>query len=339
MPTHPFSPIAGSISTFELSSDCLLENRLGDPGVREVAVYLPPGHQRDGTTPLLVDLVGFTGSGRAHLNWKAFGESVPHRHERLVKEGKMGPCVFAFPDCFTSLGGNQYIDSSAMGRWGSYLTEVLLPEVEERYGTRPGREGRGVFGKSSGGYGALVHGMRYSEHWGAVACHSGDMGFDRLFLGELPYALTRLAERGGVEGFLTALNGAAKVAPDDLRCLIVLAMAATYDPCPAGYKGIRLPVDLRTCELIPERWSAWLAHDPVVMLEEAEAQAGLRALGGLFIDCGSRDQFNIHYGTRQLTGRLEALEISHVYEEFEDTHSDIDYRMDSSLPFLFEALS
>ena len=35
---------------------------------------------------------------------------------------------------------------------------------------------------------------------------------------------------------------------------------------------------------------------------------------------------------------LAAAKIDHVYEEFGDNHSDIDYRMDHSLPFLYKAL-
>ena len=148
MPTHPFGAIRGRIETFSIESAALSDNMLGDPSLRSVSVYLPPGYEAGTNTPLFVDLVGFTGSGFAHTNWKPFAENVPQRHERLVKEEKMGPCVFAFPDCFTSLGGNQYIDSTAMGNWATFLTEEMLPEIESRYGTKPGREGRAVFGKS-----------------------------------------------------------------------------------------------------------------------------------------------------------------------------------------------
>ena len=56
------------------------------------------------------------------------------------------------------------------------------------------------------------------------------------------------------------------------------------------------------------------------------------------LDCGSRDQCHIHYGTRLLSARLSAAGIRHTYEEFDDNHSDIDYRMDVSLPVLFSAL-
>ena len=85
---------------------------------------MPPGHDRDAASrlPLFVDLVGFMGSGPAHVGWKAFAESVPERVERLVREGRMGPVVVAFPDCWTRLGGNQYVNSSATGAYADYLS-------------------------------------------------------------------------------------------------------------------------------------------------------------------------------------------------------------------------
>jgi hypothetical protein len=61
-------------------------------------------------------------------------------------------------------------------------------------------------------------------------------------------------------------------------------------------------------------------------------------LRGIYIDCGWRDQYHIHYGTRILSKRLSEEKIRHTYEEFDDNHSDIDYRMDLSLPFLTRAL-
>ena len=64
----------------------------------------------------------------------------------------------------------------------------------------------------------------------------------------------------------------------------------------------------------------------------------LRTLRGIFIDCGWRDQYRIHYGSRLLSQQLSEHRVPHVYEEFDGTHSGIDYRMDRSLPFLARAL-
>ena len=36
---------------------------------------------------------------------------------------------------------------------------------------------------------------------------------------------------------------------------------------------------------------------------------------------------------------LEKRGVAHIYEEFPDNHSSVDYRMDKSLPLLVKALS
>jgi hypothetical protein len=64
-------------------------------------------------------------------------------------------------------------------------------------------------------------------------------------------------------------------------------------------------------------------------------QRQLRSLRGVFIDCGSRDQFHLHYGARILHDRLRRFGIRHRYAEFDDDHSAVDYRMDVSLPWLY----
>ena len=64
----------------------------------------------------------------------------------------------------------------------------------------------------------------------------------------------------------------------------------------------------------------------------------LKTLKGIFVDCGWRDQYHIHYGARTLSKRLTAAKVKHIYEEFDDTHSSVDYRMERSLPFLYRAL-
>jgi hypothetical protein len=119
-----FAP-TGSVSRINVESHALENNMLGDPSVRAVDIYLPAGHNgRD--LPLLVDLVGFTGSGLSHTNWVGFRENLPERLDRLIGERKMAPVVVAFPDCFTRLGGNQYINSAATGAWEDFLLQEML---------------------------------------------------------------------------------------------------------------------------------------------------------------------------------------------------------------------
>ncbi len=326
----------GQVHRLTLESRVLADNLLGDPATRIIDVYVP-ANADSGGLPLLVDLVGFTAGGPAHTNWKNFSENVPERLDRLIGTGAMPPVIAAFPDCFTKLGGNQYINSEGTGRWADFLLEEAVPFVERQFGC--GGEGkRGVFGKSSGGYGAIAHALLHPDFWSAAACHSGDMAFELCYLPEFPRLLRALAGAGGSIGkWINDLYAAPKIKDSELHDLMNLAMCATYDPDPSAPFAIRLPVDLETCEVIPERWNRWLAWDPVVM---AETRApGLAQLKALYIDCGDADQYNLVYGARRLHRILDRLGIRHEYGEFPDNHSSVDYRMDKSLPCLAKALS
>ena len=168
------------------------------------------------------------------------------------------------------------------------------------------------------------------------------MAFELCYLPDMPDVLRALArnQAGGGDGTIEAWwtkFEAAKPSDGAMKVVNILAMAAHYDPDPTQFLGLRLPVTLDTCELIPERWANWLAHDPVVKLErQADALRGLKAL---YIDCGVNDQFNLLYGARRFKRRLDELGIAHRYEEFPDNHSAVDYRMDESLPYLAKALA
>src|SRR5258707_1014258 len=168
-----FGP-AGSVTRIAVASEALKTNMLGDPTARVVDVYIPAGHNGQGL-PLLVDLAGFTGSGLSHTNWVGFRENLPERLDRLIGEQRMPPVAVAFPDCFTRLGGNQYINSASVGAWEDLLLHEMLPAIEERF--KCGGTGRrGVFGKRSGGDGAITHALPHSPLWPAAGWQSRDMG-------------------------------------------------------------------------------------------------------------------------------------------------------------------
>jgi hypothetical protein len=326
----------GTIHRLTLDSAVLKGNLLGDPADRIIDVYVPAGQDGKGL-PLLVDLVGFTAGGPVHTNWKNFAENLPERLDRLIGTGAMGPCVVAFPDCFTKLGGNQYVNSAATGNWDDFLLREAVPFVERQFGCG-GRGRRGVFGKSSGGYGAMVHALLHPDFWSAAAVHSGDMGFPLMYGHEFVPVLRALAKNGHDIGkWIDDFWSAQKTKDSDVHIIMMLAQAASFDPDPAARYGVRLPVTSDTCEFIEERWANWLKWDPLTMVEAHGA--GLRALKGLYIDCGDIDQYNLVYGARRMHRALDRLGVAHVYQEFPDNHSSVDYRMDISLPFLVKALS
>jgi S-formylglutathione hydrolase FrmB len=319
-------------------SEVLADNPWGDPADRELAVYLPHSYSEDGPPSIaLWDLAAFTNAGPGHLNWRNHGENLPDRLDRLIGSGQMEPVVVVIPDCYTSLGGNQYVNSPGVGRYADYLVQELVPFLEARLNLVRSRAGRGVFGKSSGGYGALFHAIHYSDTWGAAASHAGDVGFDLVFRAEFPRACAVLAGYDGdPQAFLRAFWRRIRPSGHDYTTLLILAMAASYDPDPDDPSRIRLPFDLRTCAIHQERWQRWLEFDPLHMLDEgAEA---LRSLRALYIDVGTYDQYRIQYGTRRLVDGLTERGIRHRFEEFDGTHSAIDWRLDLSLPYLASAL-
>ena len=338
MPLHPFAPPKGRFERLMIESEHLAGNLLGDPTERIVDVYLPE-HDEGTALPLFVALAPFTGSGQKLHGWQSYGETLPQRLDRLIEAGEMGPVALAMPDGFTSLGGNQYIDSATMGNWEQYLLHEAIPAIESCLPVDPDPKKRAVFGKSSGGYGAMIHGMRHAEHWGGIACQSGDMGFELTILPEFAKALIALQPYDGdPAAFLDAVRESPTISGGQMWTQMTLALAATYDPDPDARYGVQLPVDPETCRTIDERWQQWLRHDPLVLIDEASSQQNLQSLRGIWIDCGAQDPYLLQFPARRLSQRLKALKIEHVFEEFEGTHSGIDHRYDRTMPFLYKVL-
>jgi enterochelin esterase-like enzyme len=328
----------GRVECLKHTSTVLQDNIWADPVQRDLNVYLPHGYSESNPAyTVLWDLAAFTNAGPGHLNWRGQGENLPHRLDRLIGSGAMPPVIVAMPDCYTSLGGNQYINSPAVGRYADYLVQELVPFLSDHVNVRQDRTGRGAFGKSSGGYGALVHAMYYPETWGGVASHAGDVGFDWVYRPEFPRAAAVLsALDGDARRFLKNFWNKKSPGGLDYSVLMTLAMAASYDPGDEPEQPIRLPFDLHTLALNEERWGNWLKHDPLNLLESYAEQ--LATLDLLYIDVGCRDQYNIQYGTRAFVSRLEKLGIKHHFEEFDGSHSGMDWRLDISLPMLARAL-
>lgn len=333
------SDVRGRVIVERMTSEVLRGNAAGDPHVRDVPVYLPPSYDqaKDRRYPVAFILSGFTGRGRMLLNDNPWAPSLPDRMDALIAAGACDEMILVMPDCFTRFGGSQYIDSSATGRYETHLVEELVPWADANWRTLAGRDHRGVAGKSSGGYGALVLGMRHADVFGAVACHSGDLYFDWCYRGDLPKFCSAIQHAGGVEKWLAGFEQRFQKRHEDISVLNMLAMAANYSPNPATKPfGIDLPVDLETGELRPDVWERWLAHDPLRLMDR-HADA-LRSLRMLYLDCGTRDEFFLHLGARMFARRLRELQIPHEHQEFDDGHMNIGYRYDVSLPRMARAL-
>ncbi|RZA25674.1 MAG: esterase [Proteobacteria bacterium] len=319
-----------------IESDLLKGNAAGEDARRPLTVIVPEG-AADRRFAVYYCLAPWTNAGRTQAQWEPFKESLIDRVERLTASGQIKPAIFVCPDLYTGFGGSQYINSQYFGPHGDHVVHELIPYIEKNYPVLPGPLSRGVFGRSSGGFGALRLAMDYPGTFAAVACHSGDMGFDLLYrrdLVDLCYALARYS--GDPKAYLKALQAAPKIDGKSIHTLMLLGMAAFYSP--NDKSGYDLPIDVFTGELKLDVWQQWASQDPVWMIDETKNQEALRALALLYIDCGNRDQYHLHFGARQLRRKLERYGIAHKGLEFDDNHSGTAYRYDVSLPMMDEVL-
>ncbi len=337
-PRHTqYYDVASRVEKVQHTSEVLADNPWEDPVTRQVNVYLPPEyHTSEAQFPVVWYLAAYSNSGASSDNWRGFEESPFLRVDRLIQSGAMGPVILVAPDCFTALGGTQYVDSPALGNYASYLHRELVPFIDKKFRTLRGREHRAVMGKSSGGFGALNAVMHFPQYWGAMASHAGDMGFDWVYQPEFPACALRLSKAGSVERFLQQFWATEKRGSAEFSTLMCLCLAASYDPNFDNPRAIQLPFDIETLELDPQRWQQWKAHDP---LETVGSYVHpLKSLRAIHIDCGDMDEYQIQFGNRRFHRLLKRLGINHSYEEFQGTHRRLDHRLDVSLPQLYEAI-
>lgn len=330
--------IRGTVQTILHRSGVLEANPLNDPFEREIHVYLPPEYSLDDGKryPVVYCLTGFTGTGAMLMNVDPWSPNIIQRLESLCDRGAAGPMILVMPDCFTRIGGSQYLNSTATGRYEDYLITEVVPLIDARFRTIPRASRRGLMGKSSGGYGAIIHAMRHPDIFGAVACHSGDMYFEYCYLPDFPKAMMGLERHGGLIPFLRDFEAAPRKTTESIEVLNIVAMAAAYSPNPASETmGIDLPFDETTGKIREDVWSRWLEHDPIRILP-TRADA-LRSASLVYLDCGTRDEFNLHLGARLFTQILREREIAHIHEEFDDGHMRITYRYERSLALLWQA--
>ena len=322
----------GTVVKLRHESEVLKNNAPGDPHIRDLYVYVPPGYETSGDRyPTVLCLTGFTGRGKMLLNDSAFTPNLAERMDKLTASGRVRPMILVMPDCFTYYGGSQYINSTATGRYEDYLTHEIVPFVDAEFRTIPSRESRAVMGKSSGGYGSLIMGLRHSDIFGLVCSTSGDAYFDYCYPMDFVKAFRLI--KGDPKGFIKKVWSNEKHGKDDHSAINTIGMAACYSP---NAEDFDLPFDLETGEIRRDVWARWLEHDPVRLVSKHAVD--LKSLKLLYIDAGSKDEFALDVGAKILSKKLKEFGVDHVHEEFDDGHFNISYRYERSLELISKAI-
>ena len=107
-----------------------------------------------------------------------FRRNFPELADELFASRESPPAILVYVDCWTSLGGSQFLDSPGTGRYHTYLCDEVVPFVDASYRTLTDAGHRGIAGKSSGGYGAMVTPMLRPDLFGGLVTHAGDALFE-----------------------------------------------------------------------------------------------------------------------------------------------------------------
>jgi S-formylglutathione hydrolase FrmB len=338
---HPWSSTpAGRFERLEIDSLALRGNPLGDPSTRPVWVYTPPGYddEPDRRYPCVYVIQGFTGQVDMWWNREAFRSTYPESLDAQFAAGEAPPAIVVLVDCWTSLGGSQYLNSPATGRYHDYLCDEVVAFVDQRFRTDARREKRGIQGKSSGGYGAMVTPMLRPDVFSAFASHAGDALFEACYVKGFAEVVRALRDEygGSYERFWQDFRSRiAMTKRSDGELLEVWGYAAAYSADPDG--TVLLPFDTATGKLDDEVWARWLEKDPVRMVPRyADA---LRSMRAIWLDGGRRDEWYLDNGAVAVSRELERIGVPHTLELFDAGHMSIGYRYPRSLAFLSDALS
>ena len=334
-------PMHGTLDQLLVESELLADNPLGDPEVRPLWVYRPPGVELDHPRPLpsVYVIQGYTGQLDMWTRREPFELTFIERLDAMFAAAECPSAIVVLADCWTSYGGSQFVNSLATGPYQDHLCDEIVPFVDDRYPTAADRDHRGLTGKSSGGYGAMVVPMSRPDVFGALASHAGDALFECCYLPEFPEVARVLRDHfeGSYEVFFARLAEQDHVDFQRFgKPLEAYGYAACYSPDPARPGKALLPFDVATGRLDDEVWVRWLEHDPVRMAE-SHADA-LRSMRRIYLDAGRSDEYFLDLGAQAFAAELDKLGVEHSLELFEGTHAGLTYRYPGAIRELVTAL-
>jgi S-formylglutathione hydrolase FrmB len=323
-------PLRGTLDRLVIESERLAGNPPGDPAARPLWVYSAPGVAHD-PVPTVYVIMGFLGQLDMWANRAPFEPTMLERLDAMFASGECPPAVVVLVDAWTRYGGSQFLNSPATGQYMDYLCDEVVPFVDARYPALPGPEHRGLTGKSSGGYGAMVVPMLRPDVFGALASHAGDALFECCYLPNFPQLarLIRDGFGGSLDRFWSEFEAMDRLDNERFENFDLIGYAAAYS---AG----QLPFELATGRLIDDVWAQWLDWDPVRMApRHADA---LRSMRRIHIEAGKKDEWYLDLGAQAFAAELDKLGVQHTLELFDGKHGGLTYRYPAAIRELVLAL-
>jgi S-formylglutathione hydrolase FrmB len=334
-------PMHGTLDRLVVESELLAGNPLGDPARRPLFVYRPPGVELDHPRPLpsVYVIQGYTGQVDMWHNRTWLEPTMVERLDAMFAAGECPDAIVVFADAWTSYGGSQYLNSSSLGRYQDHLCDEIVAFVDDRYPTAADRDRRGLTGKSSGGYGAMVVPMMRPDVFGALASHAGDALFEACYLPDFRTVARSLRDDfdGSYDVFFERLAATDHLTETLSKPLELYGYAAAYSPDPASPGKALLPFEVATGRVVDDVWERWLEKDPVRMA--ASRADALRSQRRIYLDAGRGDEYFLDLGAQAFSAELDKLGVAHSLELFDGKHGGLTYRYPGAIRELVLALS
>lgn len=311
-----------------LNSDALRDNVVGNPFVRKMQVYTPPGYKKNGSQhyPVVYLLHGFPFSEKTFIDrgvWDEwitpylFTQEYPDFPEEgfrlwidgLIASGAMEPMIIVMPESGTTpYGFSFYSNSMLNGNFEDFIVNDLVNYIDARYNTIPNASGRAVVGHSQGGYAAFKFGMLHPDVFGVVASHSGLLYVDALV------SLADVVKQENPDGF---------TGPDPTKFLTsaMYAMSAAWSP---NFNNppflVDLPFEFQGDDLlpVPEVLARWYENDVFSLLDTHHE--AFKSLNGIYFDVGIYDELGTQLAHEPVVYKLNALGVAYTFETYEGGH-------------------
>jgi S-formylglutathione hydrolase FrmB len=336
-------PLNGALDRLTIESELLAGNALGDSPRRPLYVYRSPGlvsGKVSGPVPSVYVIQGFTGQVDAWLNRTAFEPTMIERLDAMFTDTDCPDGIVVFVDCWTSRGGSQFLNSTSTGPYLDYLCDEVPPFIDARYPTIADRDHRGLTGKSSGGYGAMVVPMLRPDVFGALASHAGDALFECCYQRDFAFAARELRDKfeGSYEVLFQQLSETDHFDFGRFgKPWEIYGYACAYTPDPERPGEALLPFEITTGRLVDDIWEQWLELDPVRMAPRRKD--ALRSMRRIYLDAGKGDEYFLDLGAQAFAQELDKLGVAHTLELFDGKHGGITYRYPGAIRELLLALA
>ncbi len=296
----------GTVVQDSVRSPALEGNRLGDPAVRPLRVYLPPSYATsDARYPVLYLLHGFGGRPDSWSDGTYRGLRIELAMDSLVRHGTR-EYIIAMVDGHNRYGGSVFTNSIVTGDWETYLIRDVVRHVDGKYRTLRRASSRGIAGHSMGAGAALRIAMRYPNGFAFVFAMSANA--------KLPCQEPSATTRQEIQGVTTP----AEVAALGFEARLCLGYGAAWSPDTARaptFVALPYAAGAGMDSSVLARWGSWQLLDMAPRYRE-----GLVRLKGIALDVGTDDGY--YSGQAQLDSLLTRLRVKHTFQAYPGDHTD-----------------